>query len=55
MGSPGLEKLDFLVPQSKFRKTLCASKFVHLVNFRGTRVHLIVYLVVHQMKYLMER
>ena len=28
---------------------------VHLATFRGTRVHLIVYLVVHQMKYLMER
>ena len=29
--------------------------FVHLATFRGTRVHLIVYLVVHQMKYLTER
>ena len=34
----------------------CAPQnFVHLVTFRGTRVHLIVYLIVHQMKYLMER
>ena len=33
----------------------CAPKnFVHLATFRGTRVHLIVYLVVHQMNYLME-
>ena len=34
----------------------CAPQnFVHLATFRGTRVHLIVYLVVHQIKYLMER
>ena len=34
----------------------CAPQnFVRLVTFRGTRVHLIVYLVVHQIKYLMER
>ena len=34
----------------------CAPQnFVHLGTFRGTRVHLIVYLVVHQMKYLMGR
>ena len=28
---------------------------VHVATFRGTRVYLIVYLVVHQMKYHMER
>ena len=34
----------------------CAPQnFVHLATFRGTRAHFIVYLVVHQMKYLMER
>ena len=57
----GLEKIRF----SGTRKSVllkassgerCAPQnFVHLVTFRGTRVHLIVYLVVHQMKYLMER
>ena len=34
----------------------CAPQnFVHLATFRGTHAHLIVYLVVHQRKYLMER
>ena len=34
----------------------CAPRnFVHLVTLRGTRVHLVVYLVVHQIKYAMER
>ena len=34
----------------------CAPQnFVHLRIFRGTQVHLIVYLVVHQIKYRMER
>ena len=35
---------------------LCAPhNFVHLVTLRGTCVRLIVYLVVHQMKYVTER
>ena len=29
--------------------------FVHLATLRGTRIRLIVHLVVHQMKYVMER
>ena len=29
--------------------------FVHLVTLRGARIRLIVHLVVHQMKYVMER
>ena len=29
--------------------------FVHFATFRGTQVHLIVYLIMHQIKYLMER
>ena len=34
----------------------CAThNFVHLVTLQGTRVHLKVYLVMHQMKYVMER
>ena len=34
----------------------CAPRnFVHLVTLRGTDVRLIVYLVVHQMKYVTER
>ena len=34
----------------------CAPRyFVHLVTLRGTRVHLIVYLAVHQMRYVTER
>ena len=34
----------------------CAPRnFVHLVTLRGTRIRLIVHLVVHQMKYVMER
>ena len=34
----------------------CAPQnFVQLATFRGTQAHLIVYLVVHQMKHLMER
>ena len=34
----------------------CAPRnFVHLVTLRGTRVHLIVYLAIHQMKYVVER
>ena len=34
----------------------CAPRnFVHLVALQGTCVRLIVYLVVHQMKYVMER
>ena len=49
----GARKSVLLKPSSGER---CAPQnFVQLVTFRGTRVHLIMYLVVHQMKYLMER
>ena len=53
--SSWLEKLGFLVHES-----LCSSKqlqenVVHLATFRGAQVHFNVYLVVHQIKYFMER
>ena len=36
-------------------KRCAARNFVHLLTLHDTRVRLIVYLVVHQMKYAMER
>ena len=49
----GARKSMFLKASSGER---CAPRnFVHLVTLQDTRVRLIVYLVVHQMKYVMER
>ena len=46
----GARKSVLLKASSRERYT--HQNFVHLATFRGARVHLIVYLVVHQMKYL---
>ena len=56
----GLEKLGFLVQKSLVLKVSPGGRcvphnFVHLVTLRGTHVSFIVDLVVHQIKYIMER
>ena len=49
----GAQKSVLLKASSGVR---CALRnFVQLVTLRGTRVRLIVYLLVHQMKYVTER
>ena len=49
----GARKSVLLKASSGERRT--PQNFVHLAIFRGIQGHLIVYLVVHQIKYLMER
>ena len=49
----GAQKSVLLKASSGERCAPC--NFVHLVALQGTCVRLIVYLVVHQMKYVMER
>ena len=49
----GARKFVFLKASSG--EPCAPPNFVHLVTLRGTRVHLIMYLVVHQLKYVMER
>ena len=54
----GLERLGFLVHmllKASSGERCAPQNFVHLAIFWGTRVHLSAYLVVHQIKYLVER
>ena len=53
----GLEKLGFLVQQKSVLVKASSGErcvprnFVHLKTLQGTRIHLIVYLLMHQIKY----